>query len=102
MPIFCPQGTESCMHRTVHVFHFFTGRVRISKTGIDSDIRFHINQPAERHELIESDVVGLHGVPCVIKGGRTPVARANAVIPAPVRKEIATRQSPETGMQLTK
>ena len=74
--------------------------MRVAKPRVDRDVRLRVNQLAESHEFIHAHIVGLHGVPRVIKHGRTLVDVADRDVSVPVRNEIAPRQSPHARMEL--
>ena len=93
-------GAVPRVDRPIHILDFFRRRVRIAEARVDGDVRRHANELAERHELVQAHVVGLHGVPRVVKVGRTLVAVADGVVPIEVGEKVAAGQAPEAGVEL--
>ena len=81
--------THVRVDRSVHVLHFFGRRVRIAETCVHADVRLHVDELAQRHKLIQAQIVGLHGIPRIVEVRRTPVDVANYVGPDEPGRVIA-------------
>ena len=70
------------------------------KPAFTRDVRVHTDQLAQCHEFVHAHIIGLHGVPRIVKYRRTLVDVADGVVPVPVREEIAAWQPPHPRVEL--
>ena len=75
-------------------------RPRVAKAAVHRDVRLGANQPAERHELVDPDVVVLHALPRGVLARRPPVALADAVAPVVAAHEVAAGPAVDRRVQL--
>ena len=73
----------------VGVFDVLGGGAGIAEAGVDGDVGLDVRQPAQGHELVGADVVGLHGAPDGVPDGRALVGIADGVAPVVGGDEVA-------------
>ena len=97
-------GGAQAPHRggggSVRVLDELRGGPRVAEARVDGHVGLDVQQPAQGHELVGADVVGLNRVPDRVHDGRTPVGIADGVAPLVAGDEVAAREAVDAGLQL--
>ena len=84
----------------VDIFHQFPAGSRLAKAGIHTPIRVDAHQFAHHQQLIDTGIVGLHGVPSIVKDRGTLVRIADRILPVVAGDKVAARKAKEAAIHL--
>ena len=91
MAVLRPSPAHSRLGGAVGVLDLLGRALRPAEAGVDRHVRLGPDLTAERHELVEPDVVGLDAFPGRVLARRPPVALTDAVLPVVAAHEVAAR-----------